>query len=66
MLPKEVRKTLGLKPGDKVFFIIERDGVRMFPRPENYAEYMYGLGREVWEALGGGDKFFAEERASWE
>jgi AbrB family looped-hinge helix DNA binding protein len=66
VIPKEIRQALGLEAGDTVFFVLEGDSVRMFPRPKDYSEYMYGLGKEIWEALGGGDKFHAEEQASWE
>ncbi len=66
VIPKEIRQALGLEAGDTVFFVLEGDSVRIFPQPKDYSEYMYGLGKEIWEALGGGDQFLAEERASWE
>jgi len=66
VLPKEVREALGVQPGDVVFFVIEGDTVRIFPKPKDYVEYMYGLGKEVWEKLGGGEKFHREEQESWD
>jgi AbrB family looped-hinge helix DNA binding protein len=66
VIPKEIRQALGLEAGDTVFFVLEGDSVRMFLRPKDYSEYMYGLGKEIWEVLGGGDQFLTEERASWE
>jgi len=65
VLPKEVRRVLGVGPGDVVFLIIEGDTVRMLPKPKDYVEYMYGLGKEVWEKLGGGERFHREEQESW-
>jgi AbrB family looped-hinge helix DNA binding protein len=66
VLPKAAREALGVKPGDNVLVIVEGDSVRLMPEPDDWAEYMYGLGKEVWESLGGGEKFLREERASWE
>jgi hypothetical protein len=36
------------------------------PEPENWTEYIYGLGADVWESLGGGEYFLEEERAGWQ
>jgi AbrB family looped-hinge helix DNA binding protein len=65
-LPKGVRQALGLQPGDTVLFIIQGEVVRLARRPANLTEYTYGLGKEAWEKLGGGEAFLREERGSWE
>jgi AbrB family looped-hinge helix DNA binding protein len=66
VLPKAAREALGVKPGGNVLVIIEGDSVRLFSEPDDWAEYMRGLGKEMWAQLGGGEKFIREERASWE
>ena len=66
VLPKEAREALGIKPGGRVAVVVEGQTVRLMPEPENWTEYIYGLGAEVWDALGGGEHFLAEERATWE
>ncbi len=66
VLPKEAREALGIKPGGRVVVIVEKEGVRLLPEPENWTEYIYGLGAEVWAKLGGGEAVLAEERAAWE
>lgn len=33
---------------------------------EDYVKSLRGLGKEVWDALGGADKYIKEERASWD
>ena len=66
VLPKEVRKVLGIEPGDRVLLMIEDGFIRLFPNPENYAEYTYGLGKDIWEKLGGGERFHLEEKKAWE
>lgn len=66
VLPKEIRDALGVKPGDTVLLAIEKDHIRLFPKPKNYAEYTYGLGKEIWKTLGSGEKFHLEEQKVWE
>lgn len=36
------------------------------PEPENWTEYIYGLGADMWESLGGGEHFLEGERAGWQ
>lgn len=66
VLPKEAREAMGVKPGGRVVVIVEGQSVRLLPEPENWSEYIYGLGAEVWAALGGGEQFLQEDRAAWE
>ena len=66
VLPKEAREALGVKPGSQVVVIVEEQSVRLLPEPENWTDYIYGLGEEMWAELGGGEHFLTEERAAWE
>ena len=66
VLPKIARKALGVEPGGRVVVIVEAQYVRLLPEPENWTDYIYGLGEDMWTALGGGERFLREERASWE
>jgi len=66
VLPKAARKALNIKPGERVLVLVDGETVRLLPEPENWSEYIYGLGEEVWASLGGGEQFLAEERAAWE
>lgn len=66
VVPKEVRRVLGVRAGDVVLLIIDADGVHLVPRPRNYAAYTRGLGKEVWASLGGGEAVHAREQASWD
>ncbi|OQA19315.1 MAG: SpoVT / AbrB like domain protein [Chloroflexi bacterium ADurb.Bin360] len=65
VLPKEAREALGIKPGGRVVVVVEEESVRLLPEPENWTEYIYGLGEAAWVQLGGGEHFLAEERAAW-
>ncbi len=46
VLPKEAREALGVKPGGGVVVIVEGQTVRLLAEPENWTEYIYGLGAE--------------------
>lgn len=65
-LPKEAREALGVKPGGRVAVVVEGQTVWLLSEPENWTEYICGLGAEVWAALGGGERFLAEVRGTWE
>ncbi len=64
-VPKEIRRALRLKPGDRVFFAVEGGRAVLRPAPGSYAESIRGLGKAAWRALGGGDRFLRAERDSW-
>ena len=66
VLPREARVALGIEPGGRVVVVVDGENVQLLPEPEDWSEYMYGLGEEIWQRLGGGEQFLAEERASWE
>lgn len=67
VIPKEVRKKLGLKAGATIaIYPIDEQRAVLVKRPKSYADALEGLGKEVWDALGGADKYIKEERASWE
>jgi AbrB family looped-hinge helix DNA binding protein len=65
-LPRAAREALGIKPGERVVVLVSGGEVRLIAEPEDWAEYIYGLGEEAWAKLGGGERALAEERASWE
>jgi len=66
VLPKEAREHLGLQPGDMVIITIKDGVVQISPKPKKYAEYIRGLGCNLWQELGGGEQFHQKERESWE
>jgi AbrB family looped-hinge helix DNA binding protein len=66
VLPKAAREALGINSGSHVMVVIEGQNVRLLPEPENWSDYIYGLGKSTWEELGGGEQFLREERAAWQ
>lgn len=66
VLPKAAREQLGLQPGDLVIITLKEGVLQIAPRPRKYAEYIRGLGGNMWKELGGGEAFHQEEVQSWE
>jgi len=65
VIPKKVRKRLGLHAGDQLVVEVEGEKVVLYPRPKNYTNYMLGLGKEVWREIDA-TEYVRKERESWE
>lgn len=67
VIPKEVREKMHLSAGVQVaVYPVDENRAMIVKRPKDYVKSLRGLGKEVWEALGGADKYIKEERASWD
>ena len=64
ILPKEVRKALGVKPHEQVIFLIDGDYAYLRPRPQSFTEKLSGLHAHIWRKPA--DKWLKEERRSWD
>lgn len=65
VIPKSVRKSLGVGPGDELIIEAKNKSALIVPRPKNYTEYMRGLGAEVWSKQDA-TEYVKKERESWE
>lgn len=69
VIPSEIRETLNLrKGGEVVLYAVDRDHAILSKQPKKggYVESMVGLGKEIWDELGGVDKYIQGERNSWD
>ncbi|MEW6610075.1 MAG: hypothetical protein AB1352_00385 [Patescibacteria group bacterium] len=67
VVPMPVRRKMGLRAGMKVtWYPIDENRTVVVKHPTNYVKAMEGLGAEVWQTLGGTDKYIRQERDSWE
>ncbi len=64
-IPSKIRKSLHIKAGDYIHLELENGQVIIRPIPKSYAEYMAGLGKEVWRKLDS-EKHIKKERAKWD
>src|SRR5579859_6331787 len=64
-VPAEARQRLKISRGD--YMLVEvRDGtILLRPEPENYADHLRGLHREVWEGLDA-QEYVNRERDAWQ
>jgi len=65
VIPKEIRKRLGLQAGGELVVELEGEKVVLYPRPKNYTNYMLGLGKKVWQGIDA-TEYVRKERESWE
>ncbi len=65
-LPEAACKALGVEPGGRVLIVVQDQRVYLLPKVGNWADYIYGLGKDLWADLGGGERFLQEERAAWD
>ncbi len=61
VIPREARKALGLKPGDKVLVIVQSGKVLLLEKPKSYEAAIRGMGRGVYPK-----GYLEKERQSWE
>ncbi len=64
-IPPEVRQRLGVKAGDYIDLVVEGDQVVLKAGQGSWVERTKGLGKEMWEAEGGGEAAIRRERESW-
>lgn len=65
IIPKKIRERLGLGPGKEVLLKTVGNSIVVKPRPENYTQYMCGLGKDIWVDIKPAD-YVKRERAAWE
>jgi AbrB family looped-hinge helix DNA binding protein len=61
VIPREARKALGLKPGDKQLVVLQGDNIIVVQKPKSYLKAIAGLGRGLYL-----DDYLKKERESWE
>ena len=67
VVPKEVRQKMKLQAGAQVtIYPLDAQRAVLVKYPQDYVSALKGLGKEVWQSLGGADKYIKQERASWE
>ncbi len=66
VIPKAVRKGMGLRAGEEVsVHMVDKDKAVLVRSHTNPVSALSGLGKDVWRSLGGTEKYIKTERASW-
>lgn len=67
VVPREVRRKMKIDAGSRLgVHPIDEQRAILLKYPENYVAALRGLGKEVWQTLGGGARYIKQERASWD
>lgn len=61
VVPREARKALGLKPGDKLLVVVHEGRMTVMRKPRSYAKALQEIAKG-WYPEG----YLEKERASWE
>ncbi len=60
VIPLEVRKALGIKPGDKILCVVRRGHAILLRKPKSFAAAIHGLARGKYPK-----GYLQKERDSW-
>jgi AbrB family looped-hinge helix DNA binding protein len=60
VIPREARKALGIKPGDKLLFVVLGDRVVVMQKPKSFAKALRGVTRGLYP-----EDYLQKERDSW-
>jgi AbrB family looped-hinge helix DNA binding protein len=61
VIPREARKALGLKPGDKILVVVRGQTVLVLEKPKSHHAAIRGLARGAYPP-----DYLQKERESWE
>lgn len=61
VIPREARRALGVKAGDRLLVVVRGDTLIVLRRPKRYSEALRGIGRDLYPA-----NYLQAERESWE
>lgn len=64
VLPSMARRQLKIEAGDRLLVDVQDGVLVLMPQPENYAEHLAGLHREIWTDVDSND-FLRRERDAW-
>jgi len=64
VIPREARKNLNLKAGDKLIVKVNNEKIIIYPQPKSYAKYSLGLGKETWRSVDA-TEYVRKERETW-
>jgi AbrB family looped-hinge helix DNA binding protein len=66
VISKQIRKTLGLKPGDQLAAVVEGNKIVLRPKPKSPAARLRGLGKGTWGKKTKIDAYLDKLRDEWE
>lgn len=65
-IAQPIREQLKWKQGDQLILSLDENGEVKIMKAITSLDELVGIGEETFKALGGGEKFLANERKNWE
>lgn len=65
VISKEIRKSLGLKPGDQLAAVVEGNKIVLRPKPKSSTARLRGLGKGTWSNRAKIDDYIEKLRDEW-
>ncbi len=66
VVPKEVRRRMRLEAGSRIdIYPLDENRAILMRRSSSSVQSLKGLGKEVWQKMGGAEKYIKQERGSW-
>jgi AbrB family looped-hinge helix DNA binding protein len=66
VISKQIRKILGLKPGDQLTAVVEGDKIVLRPKPKSPSARLRGIGKGIWGKKSKIDAYLDKLRNEWE
>lgn len=67
VLPREIREQMSLEVGTQVaLYPLDENRAVIVKKDADPVQALEGLGKDLWQKLGGADKYIKQERAAWE
>ena len=66
VISKAIRKSLGLKPGDRLAAVVEGNKIVLRPKPKSPTARLRGLGKVTWGNRARIDAYIEKLRHEWE
>ena len=66
VISKAIRKSLGLKPGDRLAAVVEGDKIILRPKPKSPTVRLRGLAKGTWGSRAKIDAYIEKLRDEWE
>jgi AbrB family looped-hinge helix DNA binding protein len=63
-LPSLARKQLNIQAGDRLLVDVQDGMIVLLPQPDNYAEHLAGLHKDIWQGIDT-DAYLEQERDAW-
>lgn len=67
VVPKAIRQMMNLKAGSVLtIHSVDSERAVLMKHPKSYTQALAGLGKDVWQSLGGAKKYIKNERSLWD